>query len=569
MSISRRKLTVVVLVLAARRGLIYAFTIRRPGKGATSPNEHAQEAETDLGPKTTDLFGDLLPPGASARIGTVRLRSPHEINRIALSPDGKLLVTNGRYGELVIWDAGSGLELRTIKTPEYESKHPAYRDGRKLSETISAMAFAPDSRHLHVMTTRGVLRKCNVTDGTWSEPLARTTRAELDEFGRSEVASDASPDGTHFTYTRFEEPSSRVEVFAIEKDKPILQIEDPELGAWGRRAQFSPDNKRLAIALNNGTLKVWDIATGRVREEYYGPDSSILTYSFSPDWSSLAATFIPHTRDRTFKEPITLVIWDTASREERLRVPKWMGAVIGYTPDGKKLIVYDIPPRSGILLADAATGKLVGSLNRHSVNHSVHLEFSADRKKLVTGGQDDRSLIIWDLETEKPILDFDGPRGPIGTLAFSPDGETVFAATSRDQGSLWDARTGRRTHALFADERGDALTAAFTPDGKHIVVGYGWGGTTQNGNWLARLWNVGDGNVVREFRGHSDSVHQLALSFDGKQLATSDRSAGKLRLWELDTGRLIKTANWTNDYSARFAFSRSGLAVGIGPARSG
>jgi len=567
MSISRRRLLVGVLSLAIAAGFISAFAVYNKGQ-EVPPADAPTPAQVPAGSptaKTTDLFGDPLPAGAVARIGTVRLRVSHEINHAALSPDGKLLVTNGRYGDLIVWDTGTGLETRTIKTPEYEIKNRSFREGRKYSEVAAAMAFAADSRHLHVMTMRGTLRKCDVATGKWSEPLAQTSREELDEFGRLEASSAVSPDGTHFTYTRFEEPSSRVEVFAVRKDKPILQIEDPELGSWGRKAQFSPDNKRLAIALNNGTLKVWDIASGQVRETYYGPDLSLLTYAFSPDWSSLAATFIPHTRDRTFSRPITLVTWDTASQKERLHISDWKGAVVGYSPDGKKLLSIDILDRSAMLLADAATGKPVGSLKGHSNNLFLHLDSTPDRKRLVTAGHDDGSLIVWDMEIEKPILDFDGPRGTIGPLAFSPDGETVFAATRWDHGSLWDARTGRRLHRLDVEEKGPCASAAFTPDGRHVVVGYGWGGTSRDGNWPARLWRVADGKLIREFPGHKDTVHHLAVSPDGKELATQDRSIGLIRLWEIDTGRIIRQGNWSTDYTARFTFARSGQVVGLAP----
>ena len=101
------------------------------------------------------------------------------------------------------------------------------------------MAFASDSRQLNVMTTRGALRSCDITEGAWSEPLAMTTRVPADRYGSFDAHSDASADGTHFTYTQYRDPSSRVEVFVVGKDKPNLQIEDPELGYMGKGGRSS------------------------------------------------------------------------------------------------------------------------------------------------------------------------------------------------------------------------------------------------------------------------------------------------------------------------------------------
>ena len=131
---------------------------------------------------------------------------------------------------------------------------------------------------------------------------------------------------------------------------------------------------------------------------------------------------------------------------------------------------------------------------------------------------------------------------------------------------MWDARTGKRKHQLHADDRGFGLSAAFTPDGRHVVVGYGSGGTTTDGNWPARMWRVADGKVVREFSGHKDSVRHLAISPDGKQLVTDDRRGRKVgRVWELETGKLIREGYWTDNLQATYVFSPTGRLIGIAP----
>src|SRR5262245_64326513 len=75
-----------------------------------------------------DLYGDPLPPGATARIGTLRLRDTGEFSQVALSPDGKLLVTiyqpfdgfGYRSSPLQVWDAETGILVREIRLPDEE-----------------------------------------------------------------------------------------------------------------------------------------------------------------------------------------------------------------------------------------------------------------------------------------------------------------------------------------------------------------------------------------------------------------------------------------------------------------
>src|SRR5438876_347089 len=81
-------------------------------------------AADQAGPKTAavraDRYGDPLPPGAIARLGTLRLRHQGRITHMAFSPDGKILASTGQFGTLVrLWDRGTGKEIRAISgTPE-------------------------------------------------------------------------------------------------------------------------------------------------------------------------------------------------------------------------------------------------------------------------------------------------------------------------------------------------------------------------------------------------------------------------------------------------------------------
>src|SRR5271165_961416 len=67
------------------------------------------------GAPLADRYGDPLPPGALARLGTARLRAGTTIMAVAFSPDGRSLLTVGQDdGRIILWDVATGKRLREV-----------------------------------------------------------------------------------------------------------------------------------------------------------------------------------------------------------------------------------------------------------------------------------------------------------------------------------------------------------------------------------------------------------------------------------------------------------------------
>jgi WD40 repeat protein len=555
------------LLIAA---MLFTYWLTMPGR--TPPEAAAEDGAT--------LPADPLPPGAIARLGTNRLRSAADTDRVAISPDAQLLVTTRDHYSLEVWDGRTGVLLRTIPMTQYKAE-PRFRgdEDRLASEEVAAMAFAADTGRFHVLTDTGVLRHCDLTTGTWSEPLARATlpktRDSWDRLGR--WRGFASRDGTHFAFAtpveRFDRELERLDVVAVGRDKPLLVLDRQQLAKWDVHG-FGRDNNLVGVARQGATVTLnWNLAAGGPTTTLAAPGEKLrpLTVSRSPDGRAVAVVYAPpyRGRDDTInpRDAWPLVVYEVATGRERYRVMGWKGYLVGYAGDGTKFVASD---RDTVVLADASTGRVTHRSKGHATEW-LHCSLSADDRHLATCGGRDHSIIVWDLETGKPALDFDAPRGTVQTIVFSPDGQMVFTSTTKEHaGYLWDAETGRRKRRLVADGKGTPLTAAFTPDSQFLVASYGFAGASStDGNWAVRLWRVSDGKLVREFRGHKDMVGELALSPGGGELATWDRRAAKVRLWELRTGRLTREIAWVEQYGALLAYPDDGELLGIATDRKG
>ncbi len=148
---------------------------------------------------------------------------------------------------------------------------------------------------------------------------------------------------------------------------------------------------------------------------------------------------------------------------------------------------------------------------------------------------------------------------------------------------FWNAATGEvAAHYEVADGEtmsGLAQSAAFSPDGTRLATGSMLStGDLQTRRGEVRLWEVETGRLLRTLR-HLDAVWAVAFSPDGKVLASSSGIGlnqpgkngwigGDVRLWDADTGELLQTLERPNAaHQCSLAFSPDGslLATGDGP----
>src|SRR5438094_6241459 len=100
-------------------------------------------------PPRLDAYGDPLPEGAIARIGTIRLRPGAPVTDMAFTPDGKHLVTVASTHQIHVWEVATGRELRAVR----------------MDDQAELTTLAPDGRHIATVDSLGICRVRRVTNG--------------------------------------------------------------------------------------------------------------------------------------------------------------------------------------------------------------------------------------------------------------------------------------------------------------------------------------------------------------------------------------------------------------------
>ncbi|MBA3872105.1 MAG: WD40 repeat domain-containing protein, partial [Anaerolineae bacterium] len=286
---------------------------------------------------------------------------------------------------------------------------------------------------------------------------------------------------------------------------------------WG--VAFSADNRTAVSSSKDGTLILWDVATGKIIHHFTGGHSpgAELRVDMSSDGHSLLSGAMDG----------LVLLWDVATGKIIGHLEGHSGGVkcVKFSPNGRTAL--SCGQDKTLILWDAQTGSLIRRFTGHT-NVVESANFSPNGH-MILSGSDDKTLILWDAETGSLIRQFKSPN-EVYSVTFSRDGQQAFIGLRDGSGYLLDLTTGETLQHFIGHTR-TLFSAVFTPDGKHILTG----GVDK---WVG-YWDVGTGQLIRRFEGHSATVTQVVLTADGRYVLSASADMTE-RLWDLESGQLIR-----------------------------
>ena len=244
-----------------------------------------------------------------------------------------------------------------------------------------------------------------------------------------------------------------------------------------RAVAVTPDGRRLVSGGDDHTIRIWNLASGKLERTLEGHTDSV--------------------------------------------------RAVAITPDGRRIVsggTFD-----AVRVWDLASGKFVHTIVGQAGYRAVYsVAVSPDGRRVIWGGAG-AAVQVWDLASGRIERTLKSQDSTVRAVAISPDGNSALSGGDGGKVQVWDLASGRLVQALNGCANPVCAIAA-TPDGSRIVAG-GHDSTVQ-------VWSMASGRLEQTLWGHTGSVDAVAVTGDGKRIVSHGRD-GKVRIWDLASGHEV------------------------------
>jgi WD40 repeat protein len=481
------------------------------------------------------------------------------VRAVALSADGRTIVSGGKDGSVRLWDL-SGNQIGTL----FQGQQDAVR----------AVAFSADGRTIVSGGQDGTVRLWNRA----GQPIGSPFQGHQGDVAAVAVSADGrtivsgGQDGTVRLWDRAGQPigspfqghKQAVLSIALSADGGTIvsggqdgsmmlwkragnQIGSTFLGHLGvaRSVAVSADGRTIVGGGQDGTVRLWDRAGNQIgrRASQNSTTNPPAVRSDRRSGQQIGSPFKGHQGDvyaialsadgRTIVsggQDGTVRLWDRSGQQ--IGSP-WKGhqhtvLSIALSADGRTIVSGG---QDGTVRLWDRSGKQIGSPwkgHQHAVFavalSAVDRTIVSDDRTIVSGGQDG-TVRLWDRSGQPIGSPWKGHQGDVAAVAISAGGRTIVSGGRDGTVRLWD-RSGQPIGSPFQGHKHAVLSIALSADGRTIVSG-GQDGTV-------RLWDRAEqaGNPLDlTLRGHRGAVNAVAVSANGQTIVSGGED-GTVRLWD-------------------------------------
>lgn len=471
----------------------------------------------------------------------------------AFSADGKLIASVSYDGTVALWDAATGKRKRLFTFGK---------------DSMESVALSPDGKYLACggASEDPVVRIWALAGGGEPLVLSGHTNAvtDLKFMADGRRLASASADGTvrFSNYRTGEEEtlvagtgSAMIESIAFTRDGQYLAagcddktvgIRETETGELvaslpGKKNEvtaiaFSGDGRTLLTRNGEEILTSWDL---------YGPTGvTTLAGHYGESEEDEYEPVLAFSRDGTRAlvndgEKTVLRLIPGGKPDEPVELQSFgegWGDLGALSPDGRWAAIATGWSESGsqVSLWDTASGRKARTFTADGLSPGA-LAFSPDGKYLACGEMNEPYRVtVWNTANGIEVASFTGHENAIDSVLFSPDGSRLASGSADGTIRLWDYRAGKPVRTITDGEGSMVSSLAFSADGACIASGHHYQ------EFAVKRWDAATGKLLGTFAGHRGGVRAVAISPDGKFLASADTD-GAVKLWNAKTGACLIT----------------------------
>ncbi|MTI21009.1 CHAT domain-containing protein [Fulvivirga sp. RKSG066] len=505
------------------------------------------------------------------------------INDIAISPDGKTFLTSSADKTARLWSIETGEQLQIF-------------EGHK--ELLTAVDYHPRGKQV---ITAGYDNNAILWDVETAEQLA-TFKVNPDKGLGYGVDVVFSPDGKKVVFGNDNKSATIYNLSTLELEneyKPsegwcggcatfvkytsdnqilkgskdhLLEIISTKLASTKTLAKIDDELTAIdysvggkVLLANEDTIKVYDTSGRLLFQQRRTHELPITSAAFSPDGHTIAISsdepyiklisaqtgeFIKNIEGYLKQADKGGLEYDPNSR--------WDYYIKRYTdlkndfaisPDGKYLVKGKIGNMARMW--ELQTGVLTQEFRGHT-KAVLCMDFSKDGKKLLTGSADN-TIKVWNVDDGELLATLKGHRELLFTVKFDENDSKILSTSWDGTVRIWNAETYEQIDYLRL-ENGSAYDAHFYQNDIYTL--------TAGLDKTLKLWEVDSKTPVRDFIGHTDIIHDIAINPLNDEVASASWD-GNIKIWNVATGLQKKRLKHSEQvYSAEYSHKSKYLAVG-------
>ena len=569
-------------------GYVYSASFNSNGTKivTTSSDRTAKIWDAKSGVLLTNLIGD-----SAEMIEYINGRRDEVFKSAEFSPDGNRILTPSSNNDIIIWDATSGVRLKTLLGHQANINSAQYSpDGTKIvtsaggewvdlqgkqdhtakiwdansgvlittltghTRGVLLAQFSPDSKKIITASFDETVKIwdantgkliTNLTDNTsrvYSAKFSKDSKKiAIGYYGDSKIW-DANTGVIYstlqnkikgFNEARFS--SDGTKILTVFGDAKVWDLTNGRLlktltGSEFTNARFSPNSSKVITSSLDNSVKIWDSNTGTLLLNGNKSSQKIYTAQFSPDGNKIAAVF----------DDDKSALWNASNGSliSNLKVPPIVVPEIVYDNTGPPLPPPP-PPLVRILYSDRETFEL----------------FSPDSKKVITFNNN--NMKVWNTDSGNFITSFSVTSAEhnqyINSSQFSSNSKTILTASTDNTAKIWDANTGNLI-VTFTGHIKEVNMAQFSPDNKKVV-------TISEDN-TTKIWDSRTGNLITDLRGQTGNSRFSFAKFspNGKTIITFSNGQ-KVLTWDANTGILVAELKGHTSNVIWAEFSKDGKKI--------